>query len=74
MLFESTSILLRSIVHSLENGSESRWDDHLESGNQCLYDLHQMARSSRRMNRADSKARFQVGTPPFARAVGAIHM
>src|SRR5690242_14781183 len=72
MLFESTTLLLRSIVHSIEDGGETRWDDHLESGNQCLYELYQMSRSTSRTHKADSQARFQVVTPPFARAVRAI--
>jgi hypothetical protein len=46
MLFESTKILLRSLVQSLEDGDEARWDDRLESGKQCLYELHQMSRCS----------------------------
>src|ERR1041385_8194188 len=70
MLFESTALLLRSIVHSLENGGESRWDDHLESGNQCLYELHQMSRSSSRTKA--STVKFQVVTPPFERAIRTI--
>ncbi len=48
MLFESTKTLLRSIVQSLEKGDTSVWDDRLESGLQCQYELHQMSRSSTR--------------------------
>ena len=70
MLFQSTATLLHSIVHSLDDGGETRWDDYLESGNQCLYELHQMARSSSR--KPDSGAKFQVVTPPFQRAIRAI--
>jgi hypothetical protein len=46
MLFESTKTLLRTIVQSLEEGDKSAWDDRLESGIQCLYELHQMSRPS----------------------------
>jgi hypothetical protein len=73
MLFDSTTILLRSIVTSVENGGgEIRWEDHLDFGNQCLYELHQMSHSPSRPSRADSNAKFQIGTPPFARATRAI--
>ncbi|HLK62391.1 MAG TPA: hypothetical protein VKU19_03070 [Bryobacteraceae bacterium] len=72
MLFESTTILLRSIVHSLEGSSETGWDDRLEAGNQCLYELHQLARSSARNYKADSKAKFPAVAPAFERAIRAI--
>ena len=65
MLFESTKTLLRSIVQSLEKGDTSVWDDRLESGLQCQYELHQMSRSSTRA--------YKVGTVPIAdRAIRAI--
>ncbi len=48
MLFESTTLLLQNIVHSLEEGDEPNWDDHLEYGNQCVYELFQMSRPERR--------------------------
>jgi hypothetical protein len=72
MLFESTAILLHGIVNSLDDCRETRWDDDLESGNQCLYELHQMARSSNRKYRLESDAKFQVGAPAFQRAMRAI--
>ncbi len=71
MLFESTTILLRSIVHSIENRGEIGWDDYLESGNQCLYELHQLARSSSRTYKS-SNAKFPVIAPAFERAIRAI--
>jgi hypothetical protein len=48
MLFESTTLLLRSIVDALQSGDESKWDDHREFGNQCIYELFQMCRPERR--------------------------
>jgi len=72
MLFDSTTVLLRSIVTSLENGGEIRWEDHLDFGNQCVYEIYQMSHSASRPSRADSNAKFQIGTPPFARAIRAI--
>ncbi len=47
MLFESTSLLLQGIVHSLEGDGVDNWDDHLEYGNQCIYELFQMSRPDR---------------------------
>ena len=45
MLNDSTKSLLQSILRSLETGDETRWDDQTESGNACLYEMHQMSRS-----------------------------
>ena len=43
MLYESTKGLLQSILRSLETGDATRWDDQTESGNACLYEMHQMS-------------------------------
>jgi len=43
MLYDSTKNLLQSILHSLETGDEASWDDQTESGNACLYEMHQMS-------------------------------
>lgn len=45
MLYDSTKSLLQSILQSLETGDENRWDDQTESGNSCLYEMHQMSGS-----------------------------
>jgi hypothetical protein len=45
MLYESTKGLLQAILQSLETGDETRWDDQTESGNSCLFEMHQMAGS-----------------------------
>jgi hypothetical protein len=54
MLYYSTKTLLRSILESLETVDEAQWDDRLEFGNQCLYEIHQMARQSYELYRKDS--------------------
>ena len=54
MLYYSTKTLLRSILESLETGDEAQWDDRLEFVNQCLYEIHQMARQSYQPFRKDS--------------------
>jgi hypothetical protein len=42
MLYKSTKTLLRSILQSLEDADEIAWDDHIESGKECLYEMFQM--------------------------------
>jgi hypothetical protein len=54
MLYESTKSLLLSILRSLETGDEIRWDDQTESGNACLYEMHQMAGPLYKAYRSDS--------------------
>jgi hypothetical protein len=44
MLYDSTKSLLQSIVQSLEKDNRTGWDDRAESGNECLYEMHQMSR------------------------------
>jgi hypothetical protein len=72
MLFESTTILLRTIVQTLENSAEPRWDDHLECGRQCLFELHQMSHSSVQCHRADSNGKSQAHVPALDRSTRAI--
>lgn len=43
MLYDSTKTLLQTILRVLETDDESRWDDQNESGNACLYEMHQMS-------------------------------
>ena len=44
MMYESTRALLRSIVQSLTGTGDVAWDDQIESGRECLYEMHQMTR------------------------------
>jgi len=45
MLYDSTKSLLQTILRALEATDENRWDDQTESGNACLYEMHQMSGS-----------------------------
>ena len=45
MLYDSTKSLLQSILRSLETVDDTGWDDQVESGNSCLYEMHQMSGS-----------------------------
>jgi len=53
MLYDSTKSLLQSILRSLETVGETGWDDQTESGNSCLYEMHQMSGSLYQPYRAD---------------------
>jgi len=74
MLFESTTLLLRNIVNSLESQGDTDWEDHLEYGRQCLYELAQMSRSSSRAYKAgDPNPKFHAAVvPAFERAARTI--
>ena len=72
MLFDSTKLLLRSIVHSLEQGDEAAWEDHQQSAMQCLYELHQTARSASRNYRPDSNPKYKTVAPSTVGALQAI--
>ena len=54
MLYDSTKGLLQSILCSLEADDGTRWDDRAESGNACLYEMHQMSRPLYKAYRSDS--------------------
>ena len=54
MLYDSTKGLLQSILRSLETGDQSRWDDQTESGNACLYEMHQMSKPTYKAYKSDS--------------------
>jgi len=64
MLHDSTKTLLRSIVQSLEAVDRLGWDDLIESGKECLYEMHQMTKPSYRAHRgAGSDAKFPTRIP-----------
>ena len=54
MLYDSTKILVRAILRSLQNGDVIGCDDQLEWGSECLYEIHQMARPQYMGYRTDS--------------------
>ena len=45
MLYDSTKLLLRGMLRSLESPNQEGWDDQVESGGECLYEMHQMSGS-----------------------------
>ncbi len=44
MLYESTKIVLRSMLRSLQCPGTVEWDSQIELGRECLFEIHQMAR------------------------------
>ena len=54
MLYDSTKSLLQGILQSLETGDQTGWDDQTESGNACLYEMHQMSKPLYKAYRSDS--------------------
>src|ERR1035438_3973043 len=66
MLYDSTKTLLQSILRSLETSGEIRWDEHTESGNACLYEMHQMSRplyKAYRTDKQNANSQAQIGFP-----------
>jgi len=55
MLYDSTKSLLQSILQALETVDDVGWDAQVESGNSCLYEMHQMSRSLYRAYKFDGK-------------------
>src|SRR5450432_3771606 len=55
MLYESTKAVLQGILRSLETTGEIGWDEHTESGNACLYEMHQMSRPQYKAYRSDKQ-------------------
>jgi hypothetical protein len=67
MLCDSTKTLLRTIVQSLEASEIPAWDDLIESGQECLYEMHQMTRPLYRAHKGTgSNGRFRVNMPDVA--------
>lgn len=66
MLSDSTKNLLQTIVRSLETPDQAGWDDQIESGNQCLYEMHQMTRPSYRAYKTTSSDKWPSHVPDGA--------
>jgi len=64
MLQESTKTLLIKLVLSLESAGDTGWDDQIEFGKECLYEMHQMTRPSFQAYRmASSDAKWPAHLP-----------
>jgi len=71
MLYDSTKILLRGMLWSLQAAGQVGWDDQVELGGECLYEIHQMARPLYRGYRTDAGNRPSL-VPVYERAARAI--
>ena len=72
MLYDSTKVLLRGILLSLEDAGKIGWDDQEESACQCSYEMHQMARPLHGGYRGDVANKASVTVPVSERAARAI--
>src|SRR5215467_4484180 len=69
MLYDSTKSLLRNILQSLEKPGDIGWDDQVESGRQCLYEMHQMARPEYKGYRTEGPNGKPAGPVPVSTKV-----
>ena len=72
MLYESTRVILRGILRSLQSADKVGWDDQVEAGGECLYEMHQMARPLYHGYRTDAVNRGPAFVPVHQRAARAI--
>lgn len=70
MLYDSTKVLLRGILRSLQSPDKVGWDAEIELGGECLYEIHQMARPMYQGYRTDSQNRALA--PVYQRAARAV--
>lgn len=66
MLCDSTKTLLQTILQSLQEPDQGGWDDQIESGNQCLYEMYQMTRPSYRAFKTASSDKWPSHIPDGA--------
>ena len=72
MLYDSTKVLLRGILWSLQTTGKVGWEDQVESGTACLYEIHQMARPKYQAYRNDASNKGPALVPVYERAARAI--
>ena len=75
MLYDSTKLFLTGILRSLQSPDTVKWDDQVEWGGECLYEMHQMSRPKYQGYRADAASKTPEFVPVYQRAARAIpHM
>jgi hypothetical protein len=72
MLYDSTKVLLRTMLSSLQSPDKQGWDDQVELATECLYEMHQMARPLYKGYRTDAQNRAPALVPVHERAARAI--
>jgi hypothetical protein len=71
MLYDSTKVLIRGMLRDMETLETVHWEDQVELGRECLYEMHQMTRPQYKGWRADAKG-HAGGVSEFVRATRAI--
>ena len=66
MLCESTKTLMQTILHSLTATEQTEWDDPIELGNECLFEMHQMTRPSYRAHKTTGSEKWPSHLPNVA--------
>jgi hypothetical protein len=72
MLYDSTKVLLRDMLQSLESAKTIGWEDQAESVGACSYEMHQMARPLYRGYKIDPVRNVPVLVPVFEKAARAV--
>jgi hypothetical protein len=72
MLYDSTKILLGTILRSLQNTDKAKWDEQIQSCGDCLYEIHQMARPRYQGYKLDAASKAAKLAPLDERASRAI--
>ena len=72
MLYESTRVLLGGILRSLQSPDQVRWEDQVELGGACLFEIHQMARPLYQGYKADRLKGSPALAPIYQKASRAI--
>lgn len=64
MLYDSTKILLVTIVQSLETTDEEAWADQIELAQECVFEMHQMNHSlSMEVGTESANKKFPAANP-----------
>jgi hypothetical protein len=72
MLYDSTRVLLGGMLRSLQSSGKVGWEDQIELGGECLYEMHQMARPLYKGYRTDGSQKSATLLPVYERASRAI--
>jgi hypothetical protein len=75
MLYDSTKVLLSSILRSLESAGTTGkigWEDQLELAGECSYEVHQMAHLLHKGYKTDSVNKAAMAVPVSERAARAV--
>lgn len=71
MLYESTKIVLRGMLRTLQAPEAVEWDSQAELGRECLFEVHQMSRPMYKAYRNEG-AKTPSLVPVYQRAGSAI--